>query len=229
MARLLLLLYLTAKRRIKAMAAQENSVQFSLKELVSLEANRRQEEDARAKQREEEEAKQRAQAEAQARRLEVEAESRRAAERATQQARFEAEQMLATERARISAEEKRSTITLQPAPQGRSSAWMGIAAMAFSVVGLGISLMYLVIQPAVASVRTIKPPLTITLGDENKAPPDIAAREGHFDEEALKSDSENKGKSKVVETRKDPKNKELKKPACDHKKDPICGVIFDEN
>lgn len=204
------------------MATQENSVQFSLKELVSLEANRRQDEDAKTKQRAEEEAKQRAAAEAQARRLVVEAEAKRAAARATQQARAEAEQMLATERARISAEEKRSTITLQPAQPRRSNAWMGITAMAFSVLGLGTSLVYLATQPTVASVRTIQQPLSITQIEMLNAP-ELIVKEEVISHEIKKGDSKRSDKTKEL------KKGNTVKTSCDYKKDPLCGAIFDEN
>jgi hypothetical protein len=217
----LLLLSTTANWRVKTMATQENSVQFSLKELVSLEANRRQEEETKKQQRSEEEAAHRAAEEAKARRRVVESEVKRAAEHATQQARVEAEKMLVAERARIFAEENRSTITLQPTPQRRSNAWMGFTALAFSVLGLGISLAYLAAQPNVASVRTIQPAISINRIETINAPVDLAVKEEVIRDE-IKT-VKRPDKTKVI------KKTDEVKVTCDAKKDPLCGALFDEN
>jgi hypothetical protein len=193
------------------MATQENSVQFSLKELVQLESNRRSDEVALAKQRAEEEARRSAEAEAKARQLRVQAEAKQAAEIAAQQAREEAEQMLATERAKIARED--ASYVAPQVTQTRSNAWMGLAAMFLSVVGLGTSLFYIASQPTSAAVRLSQQPIEITKIEQLAAPIDPV----------VKVLPETKPEIKVVkkDPKKDPKDT---KPTCDYKKDPTCGI-----
>jgi hypothetical protein len=199
------------------MATQENSVQFSLKELVNLESDRRLNEEAKVKQRAEEEAKQRAEADAQARRLVVEAQAQKAAQIAAHQARIEAEKMLSIERAKIAAEEKRSTMQpVQPMQQKRSNAWMGLAAMIFSVVGLGTSLAYLATQPTVSSVRVVEDSINIDKTETLITESEPLVKVDTATNGIKKSNRKKDDSTKAIKV-------DVKKPACD-KTDPICGI-----
>jgi hypothetical protein len=197
------------------MARQENSVQFSLKELVQLESDRRRSEEEKARQRLEDEARARAEAEANARQLRVQAEAKRAAELAAQEARVEAEAMLAAERARISQEE--SSYVAPQRVQARSSSWMGFAAMALSVVGLGTSLLFIASQPNVSAVKVLDQTISVNKLETVEVP------FTGVEKVTTVEDDTKKPEPKVVKpvVKKDPKDT---KPACDFKKDPTCGI-----
>lgn len=199
------------------MATQENSVQFSLKELSRLEDRRREEEILREKQRAEEEARKRAEQEANARRVEIEAQARRAAEIAAQEARLEAEAMLANERARIAEEERRAATPYQPAPQKPKSNWLLAATLGLSVSGLAISLGYMMTRPVAAPLLVIEKPISISV-QENIPAPTVEAPPVVSEAPAV---SAKPTKPKPPKPGADTKPKPPKR--CDAR-DPLCGL-----